>query len=374
MSPASSTKPLPKHPAVWWSRIKFRWPALVWLAAIVGAGWLYLSAGEYDSLSGVVEVIRENAAAVEPARLVSIAVQVGQNVRPGDTLAQLDTATLDAEIAALESEVALEQMQIDRQFSRAIIDAESALREARLRETSERAQLDSLNEELKRMESLLASRLMDAQSVARFKIERDTLHRSVQTYPETIRTLEQRLAEATNQQAAALGRLTPGSGVVAASQQRVNLLKLRKEGYTIRARRGGLVSQIRHLPGDVVPAGDPVVVTVVMDEQRFIGFVPEWRVYHWTVGDRARVFRRSAPTTFHRAHVVSVAPEIMALPGRVSPIQGQPVRGRRLVLVPDSPAEFIPGEEVIIDVEVPKWKGYVEWLDFLPATSRASQP
>ena len=87
-----------ERPAVWWSRIKFRWPFLVWLAAIVIAALLFLRGGQTSVLSGVVEVVQEDISPHETARLGTLHVEEGQQVRQNNILAEFDTSILEAEI------------------------------------------------------------------------------------------------------------------------------------------------------------------------------------------------------------------------------------------------------------------------------------
>ncbi len=72
MEKSYTRKPLPRHPAVWWSRMRFRWPFLIWVAAIALAIFFYSHGGQFGSLTGVVAVVREDVASLEPGRLVSL--------------------------------------------------------------------------------------------------------------------------------------------------------------------------------------------------------------------------------------------------------------------------------------------------------------
>jgi len=91
-------KGIPKHPVVWWSRIKVRWPFFVWLAAIAAAAALFLHGGSAGSLSGVVEVFYEDISPLETARLKTLHVEEGQQIRKEHVLAEFDTSILEAEM------------------------------------------------------------------------------------------------------------------------------------------------------------------------------------------------------------------------------------------------------------------------------------
>jgi HlyD family secretion protein len=115
----------------------------------------------------------------------------------------------------------------------------------------------------------------------------------------------------------------------------------------LKASRDGVVSRILLRPGDVVPAGTPIVRIVSPSSNRIYGFIPEPRpAYHLHVGDTALVWRRAHGDRKFRAVVTAIEPEFDPLPGRVSPIQGQPLRGRRVVVDLLEPHDLVPGETV----------------------------
>src|SRR5690606_19164184 len=109
MSKSKNGRPIPAHSEVIWSRMKLRWPFLVWLAA-VGAGlYLYQHSSQSYTLNGVMDIERYKIAPLETARLLSLTVQPGQAVMKGDILARMDPSLLD-------SELELERLQLHRQF------------------------------------------------------------------------------------------------------------------------------------------------------------------------------------------------------------------------------------------------------------------
>jgi len=109
---------IPRHPAVWWSRIKVRWPFFVWLAAIAAAAALFLHGGTAGSLSGVVEVFHEDISLLETARLKTLHVREGQQVRKEHVLVEFDASILEVEMeicrlqADLQDVVSREQLRL----------------------------------------------------------------------------------------------------------------------------------------------------------------------------------------------------------------------------------------------------------------------
>jgi len=135
----------------------------------------------------------------------------------------------------------------------------------------------------------------------------------------------------------------------------LGMLKLRQETYTLRALRDGVVSRIIKEPGEVVQAGEAVMTIVYDGVSSVTGFLPEFRARELTVGDRAYLTRAARFSRAVPAVVTHLGPEILALPGRVSPIPGRTLRGRRVVLEPRVEHGFLPGETVSIHIEKPVW-------------------
>ena len=133
---------LPRHPAVWWSRTKIKWPFLVWLIAVVLAIFFYFHGARFGSMTGVVDTMSEDIAPAEDARLLAVLVAPGQTVRPGDVVAVMDTNLISAEIAlqqALYDEASqaidfyqIDMLDADLEMLETARAAESELQEQRL--------------------------------------------------------------------------------------------------------------------------------------------------------------------------------------------------------------------------------------------------
>jgi multidrug resistance efflux pump len=346
-------KRLPPHPAVWWSRLKLKWPVLVWIGAVALAWFLFTRGGEAQPLTGVVDVIRESVAPLETSRLLAVHVVAGDTVRAGDVLAEMDTLLLDAEMA-------FERLEVQRLFKRSVLTARTELHTARTQQARDEAEFQALNSELARFEDLLERNLIDGQLVAQLRVQRQALARAVELHPDTVSFLEQQVeeTEALRRDAeTTFGVETPvESGEAPTTGSRLGLLKQRRDMYILRAGQSGTISRIEKEPGEVVQAGEPILSLVVARSQFVIGFLPESNAHDLEVGRKVVLRsplgdRREIPAT-----VNSLGPEILALPGRVSPVPGQTMRGRRIVILPKHPDAFLPGESVSIHIAEPWWK------------------
>lgn len=349
-----------RHPAVLWSRIKWRWPFLVWIGAIVLLLYLLEAGGRYQSLQGVIDVDRRELSPLETARLRSLAVRSGERVYAGTVVAEMDMSLYDAQMQ-------IDRLQVDRQFSRSIQGLESELRDLKIRRAADVAELAALNEELERMQDLIRQGMVDSMAAVRLRSRQSALTESVEIYPEIMTELESELAKSRvmkNSIGSWLGEMPEaipeGLPVEAASElllhrERLGMLKLRQETYTLRALRDGVVSRIMKEPGEVVQAGEPIVTIVYDGATSVTGFLPEFRARELSVGDTAYLTRAARFSHAVPAVVTHLGPEILGLPGRVSPIPGRTLRGRRVVLEPRVEHSFLPGETVSIHLEKPVW-------------------
>jgi multidrug resistance efflux pump len=351
-----------RHPAVWWSRVKDRWPFAVWLLAIVAAVFLYFHGGQFGGMSGVVQVVHENVGPLETARLKTVEVVVGQRVKKGDALATMDTTILDTEMA-------IEKLQIERQFALAVSRAESDLRDLQIRKAESGGELEVLNTEVTRLEDLLAQHLIDAQTVALLRARQQALTRAMEVYPGMIKSLEDDLARVRARQGEIYAQLDSGTNLVAelpgelrneveAGRNRLGLLELRREAYVLRAGADGTVSELLHEPGDVVSAGMPIMVVVIDSAPQVVGFLPEANARDISVGMTAYLRSTSGRGAIVRARIAALLPDIATLPTRVSPFPTQVYRGRRVVLVPTDPNDFLPGESVSIELQQPWFSNF----------------
>jgi hypothetical protein len=128
---------------------------------------------------------------------------------------------------------------------------------------------------------------------------------------------------------------------------------MRIRNCTLRAQAAGIVSRIYHSPGDVVQGGDPVLSSVIEEAPMVVGFLSEHNARDVTAGMAAFLTPVSGRGSVIRAEVISLTPEVFALPGRMNPIPTQAYRGRRVVIKPEDGCALLPGEEVQIHFRRP---------------------
>lgn len=374
-----------KHPQVLWRRVLRSWPLLLWFAAIFIVIMLYQGSTKLSGIVGAVETLVEPIAPLETARLLNINVTIGQRVQAGDVVATMDTLMFDAKAAIDEAQmIEVEGTVQDYQqrilefvhdFESATSQAQFDLESQRLNQSRDESVLKVLQEELARLEELRHKGLVSDGELAGLRPDIAALEQTVAAYPQIIAIHQGRYDGARQDEAAMRDLLATDAQdgakdvnvlqtiqemrgamaeIIRTSRQR---REIQRNGYTLRATNAGIVSRIEHSPGDVIPAGEPILRIVAESPQRVIGFLPEVHLGDVNVGDKGTVWRQTGDARGIESSVDSIAPEIEALPGRVSPIRGEPLRGRRIVLRLEGKHNLIPGETVRIQFarESPLW-------------------
>lgn len=372
--------------------MKSFWPLTIWLAAAVGAVFLFTHGAHLGSVPGMIEVVEHGVAPLETGRVLAIDVVLGARVKAGDVVARLDTSLIDAEIAVEQTiyeegrdTIARFQeniLQLRQRFSTAIANTESMLNTEKLRKAQAEAELTVMETELKRLENLLQKHLVDEQTVIQVRARRAILAQSVALYPETIKTLEKHLEEARTQEKGLMQLLRAeenGTSSEAIAKKtsirnetqtrRISVLKTRKETYTLRAPADGTVERIMYRAGDTVQAGTAVLTIVEKGAGRVIGFVPEGcGNFDFAVGTPARVARSFLSSRTYAARVETVDPAVRALPVVTRPIPTQIPRGQCFTLILTEENDLLPGESVRIQPCRSAWSFIVKKIQARKAT------
>jgi len=92
-----------------------------------------------------------------------------------------------------------------------------------------------------------------------------------------------------------------------------------------------------------------------------VGFLPEVFLGNVAKGNQALIWRERDGKQMD-AIVDSIAPDVRTLPGRITPLNAQTIRGRRIVLTVSENNDLIPGETVRIQ---PKKKSLLDFTNKL---------
>lgn len=361
-----------------------RWPALVWLLLVMVTIIFYLRSMRFVGIAGVVEASTEMVTPLEVAKLAKVSVKIGEMVEPGQVVAQMDTTMINAKLSLAESRMMEEMASVDsykstvfsllRSADSTVRDSEAKLESARQLLNAETARLNELKIEQARRDKLYEAKLMAATDVNILKPEIAALTKNVtESYPEQILLSERHLKEAyaaRDELRRSMGITEDDENMIEAvidreTQIRLDLMKktvdytkLAVDAYTLRASMSGMVSLVYFSPGEAVPAGEPVLKIVGGESDTVLGFLNEVHLGSLGIGAPVYVHREANRGGITAVGTVeSISPEIDTMPGRLSSLQGQIIRGRRvqIALKPQYHGYFLPGETVSVRAASPLW-------------------
>jgi HlyD family secretion protein len=350
------------------SRIKARWSFLAWLFAALLAVAVYFHGGQFGGMTGSVFTRMEAAAPALTGRLDQLLVDVGDVVKKGDLMAQMDTTELVAEKAVAEAkmhsliaEIKTEEVQNLRRFDASIIRLESEHRDLHIKQIEAQSELTALKPEFERLSKLVKLNLIDEKELMPVRTKIQSLETILKEYPTTLAEIARSITEAKRQKETISVQSKSAAELVRQEAEgEIQLLQLQIDGCSLRAYEDGVVSRIYYYPGNMVPAGENVLACVVSNESRVIGFLSEYNARDVTVGMKAYLTPVSGYGAVVESKVLAITPEIYTLPSRVSPLMGQAYRGRRVVLQADANNELLPGESVEIHFSRP-WTTRIFW-------------
>ena len=357
------------------------WPFLVWLAAIAGAIALYTSGDQIASMKGVVETVEADVVSEHTARIKAVHVKQGDSVESGQLILELDTSLIDAEIAVVEAgfdgttattaQHQLDLLQMKRQYTAAILDLESRVRNEERNLARDAAETEAIDRELNRLRELRKQQLIDEPDFSVLTARQHALQQAIASYPDVIAGYRQQIGELRTLfsevevwiETAAEDPTARVTEQIAASralrEQELELLRRKRASYQILATGAGTVTRVDAVVGAVAVAGSPLVHVVAPQASRVIGFLTEDFARELPIGTEAQIIgtANAQPVT---GQVVMMGPDIFALPGRLSPIGGRNIRGRRVFFELQGESGLLPGESVRIQFRAPAWQ---EWME-----------
>ena len=364
-------KKLPRHPRVWWSRIKARWPVLIWLGAVALVFYLYSVGTEFDAFSGVVQTVEQQVAPLETARLDSLFVTMGQNVTNGQVLAQMDTSLIDAEISITEAlaaetfdNAAESLLQLSSRYQAQVAAMENSLNSERRALAEASGELEAVNSELAKLQlRVKESMILDNPAMSGLVARQAALKETVRTFPQSIAGLEESLRRARAEAASIKEWVQVGDDKSAAqtilerlqtrrgtAQAQLDELRIRAKTYTLKASFDGIAADLLQRPGNIVGGGS-TVLTVLEANPRVVGYFPEIFAKGLRPGMKAEVRTLDDPPVVINATLDSLSPKIDPLPARVGFSTTQRTRGRRVVFLLEQRNGLISGETVNITIE-----------------------
>lgn len=278
------------------------------LAALVTSIAVFvLRRGEAGTLvaSGTVEATDADLGFQLPGRIDSIAVHEGDRVSPGESVAWLDRAELEARLTAARAQEAAAQARLT-ELERGFRSEEVAQGRAAVRAADRR--LEDARRDFARTQRLFDGGAVSQQQLDNQRTALTLAESEHDTAVERLRILEE--GPRREQIAAQRGLLQQATA--AAAQAGAALANA-----TIEAPFAGIVTVRHREPGETVGAGSPVL-TVMNPADRWIRiYVPESQVGRLAVGSHATIQADAYPDRTYDGVIVFIASEAEFTPRNV---------------------------------------------------------
>ncbi|HWM94175.1 MAG TPA: HlyD family efflux transporter periplasmic adaptor subunit [Thermoanaerobaculia bacterium] len=288
-------------------------PPIVLLAAAGIAGiavWYYTSRRPENPdgalvASGTVEATDAQLGFQAPGRIVSLTPREGDRVTAGQELARLDRAELEARRAQSQAQVEAAQSAL-AELEQGSRREEIAQARAALAVTEERRQ--DAERDLAR-----TRRLFEGGAVSREALDNAQVALDVARAQRTQAAEQVRLVEAGPRQE----RKAVARAQVSQAEAAVRGVEASLFNTTITAPFDGVVTVRHREPGEVVPAGSPVL-TLMDPRSRFVRiYIPENRVGAVRLGTRATITADTYPDKTYPGEVSFIASEAEFTPKSV---------------------------------------------------------
>jgi HlyD family secretion protein len=306
-------------------------------------------------VSGRVEGDETNLAPRIAGRIVEVAVREGETVKAGDplvtlsgkqTLASREEANARVEVAERRIEQAREETRVlESRLEQLEIQQQQATLDAQGRVSQAEGQLSAAQADLARAQADLDQNKADAQRYGELAKKGAVPQQQAEQFATRVKTSESIVEASRKQVAAGEGALNIARASlrnpqireaeknslrrqIEEARTRVRLYQAEKEAakaslaraeadvgdLTVTAPFAGVVITRAAEPGQVVSSGTTLLTMVDPERLYLRGFVPEGRIGHVKVGQRAEVYLDSAPNQPIEAEVMRIDPEAMFTP------------------------------------------------------------
>jgi HlyD family secretion protein len=310
---------------------------VVLLAVLGGGGWWWLNrAGPDPGWQGWVEADFVFVAADEAGRLEHLSVGEGRRVEAGAALFAMEHALQDADLVGAQAALAEAKARLAR--TEAAMQRPEEIAVLRAAEARAKAAADFSDAEYERAKSLVAQGVATRARLEQAEAARDRDRAA--------------LAEVQRQiQVAGLsGRpedIEAARRAVAMAEARVEAARTRLKQRTVTAPVAGLVHEIFYRPGEIAPAGRPVVSLLPPANVKLRFFVPQTRLPGIAVGQTVRITCDGCPANL-MARITFVASQAEFTPPVIYSRDERAKLVFRVEAIPERPEALRVGQPVAL--------------------------
>lgn len=249
--------------------------------------------------NGRIEATEVDIAAKAPGRVRTILVDEGAEVKAGQVLATIDTDTLQAQRAQVQSQsqAALTSVQsAQMQVAQALSQRAATLAQLRQRQ----ADLDAARRHLGRSTALASEGATPRQEQEDDHARLESAQAGVDAAEAQVAALDAAIATARSQVAGARANAQAMQAMIGQVQSNI-------DDAVLRAPRAGRIQYRIAEPGEVVGAGGKVLNLIDLSDVYLTFFLPEQAAGRVGMGDEARIVLDAAPDQVIPARISFVA-------------------------------------------------------------------
>ncbi len=344
-------------------------PWVLFAAIVTGAVVMWKRMGSGLAVRGFAEAIPYQLSSVEPARVESLLVQMGDRVQQGQVLAILDSRAIDGELRAAEAEKArvmaeivkteIETRAMRTDSLRGIasnkLEVERSLREAKTRLETARAELNATKAELVRQRQSVKDGLLRASDIADLEIRLVALTRNVSEETAAVKVYETQVVSTdelgtTDEPSWVEAAIAPLHAEYKVYEGQARALEARRDQHILRAPADGQVSAVYGTLDSTVTPGLPFIEIMPDSAGRITVCLTEDTHTPISVGIAATARPQSARDRELRGKAVQVGP-VVQLPNRCWREAQTPMWGRVVTIELSPPAAIVPGESFEVRFE-----------------------
>ncbi len=293
------------------------------------------------TLSGRIEGDDSAIASKQPGRLLAVNFREGDSVRAGEVIATLDNAQATAVVADARArmQAAMNQTGVmSAQLRQAQLSTGQAQGAVSGTAAQAESQVAGAQAELARAKSAYQLATDDKRRAVSLyatgdiaQERRDQAVSAAQQASEAVKAAQQQVGAAEGaltaaranfaeppmreqQAAAAAAQVDTQDSAVRAATAQLQQAQATEQDLTVRAPFNGTVMVRSAEPGEVLPAGTPIITLLNLDKVYLRAFVPEDQIGRVVVGQKARVFLDSDPNHPLDAYVLRIDPQAMFTP------------------------------------------------------------
>ncbi|ANV88734.1 efflux RND transporter periplasmic adaptor subunit [Picosynechococcus sp. PCC 7117] len=245
-------------------------------------------------------------------QITNLLVDEGDNVQAGQLLAQLDNATLQAELRQAQAQVAQAQARLAElragARSEELARAQEQVNQARAALGRSQADLQLSEQRLQRNQELFEAGAIAADTLDETRTRRDGAAASVSQNQATLREAEQRLQEL--RRGPRLETLAQAEAQLQQAQAQVSLVTTRLRETQVRAPRSGKILEKFAQLGDLSTANEPLFNLLEAGQLELEANIPETQLNQVEIGQTVEITSDRDPNLQLTGQIQEIVPTV----------------------------------------------------------------